>query len=260
MLLLVLLLVLLLLLLQPLLHQNATAVVVLLLLLFYCYCNNNNDSIVKELKITTTATTTTAAAAPPPSPPPAPTMNNIVTAVVVAATATVTTTFTTDTAPVIAAAATTIRRDFQTMVYYNYCRGTSFQECFQSVKTCFSDQLLPKATVFKLFRWFVSSAKTLEDSDLCSRTATTVTTENVSRVESLLEIDPKMTYAEIQHIVKISSTSLTHILHYSVGIRKSCEVWSPTTCVKSKQRVREDWCTHMLGTFGGGRSPRIVKL
>ena len=35
--------------------------------------------------------------------------------------------------------------------------------------------------------------------------ATTVIHENVSRVECLIKKDPKMTYAEIQDIMKISS-------------------------------------------------------
>ena len=38
----------------------------------------------------------------------------------------------------------------------------------------------------------MSGVKTLEDDDRCGRMATTVTPENVSRVESLTEKDPKM--------------------------------------------------------------------
>ena len=41
----------------------------------------------------------------------------------------------------------------------------------------------------------MSGARTLEDDDHCGQTATTVTPENVSRVESLIKKDPKMTYA-----------------------------------------------------------------
>ena len=45
----------------------------------------------------------------------------------------------------------------------------------------------------------------LKDDDRCGRMATTVTPENVSRVESPIKKDPTMTYAEIQDIMKISS-------------------------------------------------------
>ena len=39
------------------------------------------------------------------------------------------------------------RRDFRAMMYYDYCQGKSFQECFQSLKHCFGDQSPPKATI-----------------------------------------------------------------------------------------------------------------
>ena len=43
----------------------------------------------------------------------------------------------------------------------------------------------------------MSGARTLEDYDRCGRMATTVTPENVSRVEPLIKKDPKMAYAEM---------------------------------------------------------------
>ena len=52
--------------------------------------------------------------------------------------------------------------------------------------------------------------------------ATSVTSENVSRLESLIKKDPNMTDAEIQDIMKISSGSLTRILHDCLGVRKRC--------------------------------------
>ena len=52
----------------------------------------------------------------------------------------------------------------------------------------------------------------MEDGDRCGQMATTVTQEDVSRVESLTKKNPKMAYAEIQNIMKISSGSLTTAL------------------------------------------------
>ena len=112
------------------------------------------------------------------------------------------------------------RRDFQAMVYYDYCQGKSFQECFQSLTNCFEDQSPSKATVFRWFRQFMSGARTLEDDDRCGQMVMTVIPEIISRVESLVKKGPKITYAEIQDIMKISSGSLT--LHDCLGIRKRC--------------------------------------
>ena len=43
----------------------------------------------------------------------------------------------------------------------------------------------------------MSGERTLEDDDHCGWMVTTVTPENVSRVESLIKKDPEMTYVEI---------------------------------------------------------------
>ena len=130
------------------------------------------------------------------------------------------------------------RRDFRAMMYYDYCRGQSFQECFQSLKHCFGDQSSSKATVFRWFRQFMPGARTLEDDDRCGRMSTTVTPKNVSRVESLIKKDPKMAYAEIQDIIKISSGSLTRILQDCLGVRKRCARWVPHNLSEEQKRGR----------------------
>ena len=149
------------------------------------------------------------------------------------------------------------RRDFQAMMYYDYCQGNSIQECFQCLKHLFGDQSPSKATVFRWFRQFISGPRALEDDDRSGQMATKVTPENVSRVESLIKKDPKMTYAVIQHIMKISSGSLTRILHDCLGVRKRFARWVPRNLSEEQKRGRVDWCTHMLRKFDGGRSPRV---
>ena len=113
------------------------------------------------------------------------------------------------------------RRDFRAMMNYEYCQGNSFQKCFLNLKHCFGDQSPFKATVFRWFRQFMSGARTLEDDDRCGQMATTVTPGNVSMKH------PNMTYTEIQDIMKISTRSLTRILHDCLGVRKRCARWVP---------------------------------
>ena len=55
----------------------------------------------------------------------------------------------------------------------------------------------------------MSGERTLEDDDRCGQTTTTVPPKSVSKVESLFNKDPQMTYTEIQDIMKISPGSLT---------------------------------------------------
>ena len=100
-------------------------------------------------------------------------------------------------------------------------------------------------------------ARELKDDDRCGRMATTVTPENVSRAESLIMKDPKMAYTEIQDIMKISSGSLTRILHDFFGASKHCARWVPHNLGEEQKQGREDWCTHMLRKFDGGRYARV---
>ena len=146
------------------------------------------------------------------------------------------------------------QRDFRAMMYYDYCQGKCFQECFQSLKHCFGDQSPSKATIFRWFRQFMSGARTPDDDNRCGRMAMTVTPEHVSRVECL------MTHAEIQDITKISSGSLTRILHDCLGVRKRCTRWVPHKLSEEQKRGRVDWCTHMQRKFDGGRSPRVWNI
>ena len=69
--------------------------------------------------------------------------------------------------------------------------------------------------------------RTVEDEDHCCPMASTVSSENVSRVESLTEKDPKPTYTETPDIVKISPGSLTRIVNGCIGVRKRCARWLP---------------------------------
>ena len=86
--------------------------------------------------------------------------------------------------------------------------------------------------------------------------ATIVTPENVSNVESLIRKDPKMIYAEIQDTMKISSGSLTCILHDCLGVRKRSVRWMPNNQSEEQKRGNVDWCTHML-RFDGGKVSRL---
>ena len=143
------------------------------------------------------------------------------------------------------------------MMYYYCCEGKSFQECFQSLKRCFGDQSPSKATVFRWFRQFISGASTLEDDDCCSRIATTLSPGNVFRVESLIKKDTIMAYTELQGIMKISSGSLTRILHDCLGSRKCYDFWVPHNLSEEQKRGRVDWCTHMLRKCERGSSPHV---
>ena len=60
--------------------------------------------------------------------------------------------------------------------------------------------------------------------------------------------------------MKISSESLTQILHDCLVVRKRCARWVLHNSRKEQKGGRVDWCTHMLGKFDRGRSPRVLDI
>ena len=68
--------------------------------------------------------------------------------------------------------------------------------------------------------------------------------ENASRVGSRIKKDPKLVYADIQEIIKISSGSLTRILHDCLGIRKGCARWVPHGLSEEQKRCGVDCAPH----------------
>ena len=64
-----------------------------------------------------------------------------------------------------------------------------------------------------------------------------------------------MAYTEIQDIMKISSGSLTPVLHDCIGVTKRCTRWMPHNLSQEQKRGRVYWwCTRILRKFDGGRS------
>ena len=72
------------------------------------------------------------------------------------------------------------------------------------------------------FRQILSGVKMLQDDDRCCHMASIICSENVSRVESLTEKDPKPTYTETWDIMKMSSGILTRILNGCLAGGKRC--------------------------------------
>ena len=141
-------------------------------------------------------------------------------------------------------------------MYYDYCQGKSFSRVLSKFKTLFGRSISVQSHCFQVVRQFMSGVRTLENDDHCGRMAMTITPENISRVMSLIKKDPKMTYTEIQDIMKISSGSLTRIFPDCLGVKKCCACWVPHNLSEEQKQGRVDWCTHMLRKFDRG-SPRI---
>lgn len=149
------------------------------------------------------------------------------------------------------------RRDFRAMIFYDFSQGKSYQQCHHTLKRCFGDQAPSKATVFRWYRHFLSGQTNIEDDDRCGRPPTSVTPENISKVRSMIKEDGRVTYVEIQDMLKISSGSVNIILHQHLNVRKRYARWVPHSLNPEQKQARVDWCNSMLTNFEQGRSRRV---
>ena len=80
----------------------------------------------------------------------------------------------------------------------------------------------------------MSQARMLGDDDCCGQMAMAITPEGVPKVGFLIKKDQKITYTEIQDIMKISS-------HFAQ------QPWHKETYLLDEQKWgRVGWCTHIL--------------
>ena len=95
----------------------------------------------------------------------------------------------------------------------------------------------------------------LENDDRCGRMATAVIPENVSKIDSLVKMDPIMTCAELCQIKKILLGRITCILLDCLGVRKRCAGWVHHNLSEEQKWGLVDWNTHMPRKFG--RFPHV---
>ncbi|CAH1999497.1 unnamed protein product [Acanthoscelides obtectus] len=93
---------------------------------------------------------------------------------------------------------------FCDIIYYNFQRQLSQQECLAELLPVFGNEAPPH----------------LGDNPRVGAPQTAVTQENVDAVRKLIIEDRHVTYREIEASLKISKTTIQNILHEELGVRK----------------------------------------
>ena len=84
---------------------------------------------------------------------------------------------------------------------------------------------MSRATVYNWFVEFNRGRDQLEDESHASRPRTTVTPENIEAVRDLVNVDPHITYQEIEDILQIGSAATNSILHNYLHLRNVICRW-----------------------------------
>lgn len=140
------------------------------------------------------------------------------------------------------------------MMFYDYKKGLTFTQCFESLNKCFPGSTQSKETVRRWFQEFQCGRVNLEDEARSGRPRTAVTEENVVAVKNLIKEDPHITYCEIEEVLKIASTSVNTILHECLHVQKRFACWVPHLITEGQKRQRVEWCEFMIRKYRGGES------
>ncbi|XP_037959311.1 uncharacterized protein LOC119688717 [Teleopsis dalmanni] len=105
------------------------------------------------------------------------------------------------------------RELFRVIIFHNFRRGLSRQECIDELKSLYGDEAPSYSIVKNWFNEFNHGRRSLNDEFRESRPKAAVVPENIDAVRELIMLDRHVAYREIQPSLGISSTSIHSILH-----------------------------------------------
>jgi transposase len=112
------------------------------------------------------------------------------------------------------------RDEIRVMIYYDYKKKLSQQECLESLQKTFGDSCVSRTTVYRWYAEFNRGKDHFEDEPRAGRPRSAVTPENIEAVRQLVNVDPQITYQEIEDILQIGSAATKSILHDCLNLRE----------------------------------------
>ncbi|CAH1967638.1 unnamed protein product [Acanthoscelides obtectus] len=137
------------------------------------------------------------------------------------------------------------RKHFRAIIYYNFQRQLSQQECLAE---------LLSSTISRWHGEFKRGRVSLSDDPWEGAPKTAVTQENVDAVRKLIIEDRDVTYRGNEASLKISKTSIQKILHEELGVRKLVSRWIPHLLTEEQKAARVNWCQKTRDHFNSGNS------
>ena len=152
------------------------------------------------------------------------------------------------------------REHFRAIIFHNFRRGLSRQECFDELNSFYSDKAPSLSTVKNWYNEFKRGRHSLHDEFREGRPKSVVVPENIDAVLELIKQDRHITYREIEASLGISMTSINKILHEHLAVKKICSRWIPHNLTNAQKKERVDWCKEMLKKYAQGASKAVYNI
>lgn len=152
------------------------------------------------------------------------------------------------------------RENIRAMIYYDFRRGLTQQQCIDQLTSTFGDEAPSKTTVYHWFSEFNRGRSMLTDEVKAGRPKSVVVPQNIEAVRKLIMDDRHVTYREIEATLGISMTSINSILHDHLAVKKICSRWIPHNLTKEQKDARVEWCNKMLKKYNRGDSKAVYNI
>lgn len=117
------------------------------------------------------------------------------------------------------------RSHFRAIIFHNFRRGLSRQECFDELNSLYGEQAPSLSTIKNWYNEFNRGRRSLQDEFREGRPKSVVLPENVDAVRKQIIKDPHVTYRQLEASLGISATSIHTILHEHLAIKKVGSRW-----------------------------------
>ncbi|GFT62756.1 hypothetical protein NPIL_383491 [Nephila pilipes] len=90
------------------------------------------------------------------------------------------------------------REHFRAIIFHNFRRGLSRQECFDELNSLYSDKAPSYSTVKNWYNEFNRGRCSIQDESRAGRPKSVVVPEKINAVRELIKQDRHVTYREIE--------------------------------------------------------------
>ena len=142
--------------------------------------------------------------------------------------------------------------EFCAMIYYDYCQGKFFQQCFQSLSGCFVNHSPSWSAVHKWYKELQFCRMMFEDRTIvANQWPLLLNKQGQDEVSDQRRLTNNRKWDKS---FNLSWGNLNQILCHHLGVWKHCAHWVPHQLTKEQRKGMVNWWLHMLQTFDGGRS------
>ena len=117
------------------------------------------------------------------------------------------------------------REHFRAIIFYNFQRGLTQQQCIDKLNSIFSDEAASRTSAFRWYGELNRGRSSRQDEFRECRPKSFVVPETIDAVRQRILQDRHVTYREIE--TGISRTSIHSILHEHLTVIKICWRWIP---------------------------------